>query len=71
MPLDEIADVVGTDDLEARNQVITSHLDRLERVLSTTQTAVRSLRDLLGSSTLRRSSCAALPRPPSGAPRRA
>ncbi len=51
MPLDEIADVVGTDDLEARNQVITSHLDRLERVLSTTQTAVRSLRDLLGSST--------------------
>ena len=31
MPLDEIADVVSTDDLEARNQLITSHLDRLER----------------------------------------
>ena len=51
MPLEEIADVVGTDDLEARNQLISSHLDRLERTLSATQSAVRSLRDLLGSST--------------------
>ena len=51
MPLDEIADVVNTDDLEARNRLITSHLDRLERALSATQSAVRSLRDLLGSST--------------------
>jgi len=51
MPLDEIADVVGTDDLEVRNRLITNHLDRLESALSTTQSAVRSLRDLLGSST--------------------
>ena len=51
MPLDEIADVVATDDLDARNQLITSHLDRLEQALGTTQSAVRSLRDLLGSST--------------------
>jgi DNA-binding transcriptional MerR regulator len=51
MPLDEIADVVTTDDLEARNRLISSHLDRLERALSATQSAVRSLRDLLGSST--------------------
>ena len=51
MPLDEIADVVTTDDLDARNRLITSHLDRLEHALSATQTAVRSLRDLLGSST--------------------
>ena len=51
MPLDEIADVLTTDDLDARNRVITSHLDRLEEALRATQTAVRSLRDLLGSST--------------------
>ena len=30
MPLDEIADVVSTDDLEARNRLISRHLDRLE-----------------------------------------
>lgn len=51
MPLDEIAEVVTTEDLQARNRLITSHLDRLERALSATQSAVRSLRDLLGSST--------------------
>ncbi len=34
-----------------RNRLITSHLDRLEDALRATQTAVRSLRDLLGSST--------------------
>jgi DNA-binding transcriptional MerR regulator len=50
MPLDEIADVVATDDLEARNRLVTGHLDRLERALGATQSAVRSLRDLLGSS---------------------
>jgi DNA-binding transcriptional MerR regulator len=50
MPLDEIAAVVATDDLAVRNQLITGHLDRLERALSDTQSAVRSLRDLLGSS---------------------
>jgi effector-binding domain-containing protein len=51
MPLEEIADVLSTDDLEARNQLITGHLDRLERTLSATRSAVRSLRELLGSST--------------------
>jgi DNA-binding transcriptional MerR regulator len=50
MPLDEIAEIVTTDDLEVRNRLITSHLDRLERTLSATGSAVRSLRDLLGSS---------------------
>jgi len=50
MPLDEIAGVLGTDDLEARNRLITRHLDRLEESLNATQSAVRSLRDLLGSS---------------------
>ena len=44
MPLEEIAHVLGTDDLEARNQLITGHLDRLERALGATQSAVRSLR---------------------------
>ena len=28
MPLEEIADVLSTDDLQARNQLITAHLDR-------------------------------------------
>jgi DNA-binding transcriptional MerR regulator/effector-binding domain-containing protein len=50
MPLEEIAEVLGTDDLAARNQLITAHLDRLERTLSATRSAVRSLRDLLGTS---------------------
>jgi hypothetical protein len=50
MPLEEIAEVLGTDDLQARNQLITAHLERLERTLSATQSAVRSLRDLLGTS---------------------
>ena len=45
------ADVLTTDDLDARNRLITSLLDRLEDALRATQTAVRSLRDLLGSST--------------------
>jgi DNA-binding transcriptional MerR regulator/effector-binding domain-containing protein len=51
MPLDEIAAVVATDDLAVRNQLITGHLDRLERALTETQSAVWSLRDLLGEST--------------------
>jgi DNA-binding transcriptional MerR regulator/effector-binding domain-containing protein len=51
MPLEEIAGMLGTDDLRVRNQLIAGHLDRLERTLSQTQSAVRSLRDLLGSST--------------------
>jgi len=41
MPLDEIAGVLGTDDLEARNRLITRHLDRLEESLNATQSAVR------------------------------
>lgn len=51
MPLDEIARVVTTTDLETRNQLITAHLDRLEHTLAVTKSAVSSLRDLLGSST--------------------
>ncbi len=51
MPLDEIAGVLSTDDLSVRNQLMASHLDRLERALDDTQRAVRSLRDLLESST--------------------
>ena len=51
MPLDEIANLLATDDLETRNQLISNHLDRLERALGVTQAAVRSLRDLLGAST--------------------
>ncbi|MCU1500653.1 MAG: transcriptional regulator, MerR family [Ilumatobacteraceae bacterium] len=50
MPLDEIADVLTTDDLVTRNRLITGHLDRLEHSLAATQSAVRSLRDLLASS---------------------
>src|SRR5262249_53763637 len=49
-PLDQIAHVLATDDLDARNRLITNHLDRLEQALSTTQSAVRSLRALLGPS---------------------
>ena len=40
-----------TDDLEAAQPADHRHLDRLEQALTATQTAVRSLRDLLGSST--------------------
>ncbi|NMO50671.1 MerR family transcriptional regulator [Actinoplanes sp. TBRC 11911] len=47
MPLDDIRDVLHTDDLAARNELIARHLRRLERELATTQSAVASLRDLL------------------------
>ncbi|GAA4395812.1 MerR family transcriptional regulator [Tsukamurella soli] len=47
MPLDDIAVIVRTDDLEARNGLIIRHLRRLESELSRTQDAVASLRHLV------------------------
>ena len=47
MPLEEIRAVIATPDLAARNELITSHLRRLETVLARTQQAAVSLRDLL------------------------
>ena len=47
MPLDDIRDVLGTDELSARNELISRHLRRLERELASTQSAVASLRELL------------------------
>ncbi|MEU3982423.1 MerR family transcriptional regulator [Streptomyces sp. NPDC026672] len=47
MPLGDIRDVLHTDDLIARNELIARHLRRLERELAHTQSAVASLRDLL------------------------
>ncbi|WP_116202385.1 MerR family transcriptional regulator [Amycolatopsis circi] len=47
MPLDEIRAVLATSDLRARNDRITTHLNRLEDELSHTQRTVSALRDLL------------------------
>ena len=47
MPLDEIHAVLGASDVETRNELIASHLDRLETNLARTQEAVASLRNLL------------------------
>jgi DNA-binding transcriptional MerR regulator len=47
MPLDDIRDVLDTDDPTARTELIARHLRRLERELTTTRNAVASLRDLL------------------------
>jgi DNA-binding transcriptional MerR regulator len=47
MPLHDIRDVLQTDDLAARNELIARHLRRLEHELTNTQNAVASLRDLL------------------------
>jgi DNA-binding transcriptional MerR regulator len=47
MPLEDIQAVLNAPDLETRNQVIGTHLRRLEANLSRTQDAVASLRDLL------------------------
>jgi DNA-binding transcriptional MerR regulator len=47
MPLDDIHAVLDAPDVESRNQVIASHLARLESNLARTQEAVTSLRDLL------------------------
>ena len=47
MPLGEIQAVLAATDLDSRNQLITSHLKRLESELARTQGAVASLRNLL------------------------
>jgi DNA-binding transcriptional MerR regulator len=47
MPLDDIHAVLAAPDLQARNELIAAHLDRLEEGLARTQSAVASLRDLL------------------------
>ncbi|WP_214414649.1 MerR family transcriptional regulator [Sphaerisporangium fuscum] len=47
MPLEEIQAVLDAPDLRARNERISSHLDRLEEELGRTQRAVTALRDLL------------------------
>jgi DNA-binding transcriptional MerR regulator len=47
MPLEEIHTVITTADPGARNELIASHLRRLEMTLARTQQAAASLRDLL------------------------
>jgi DNA-binding transcriptional MerR regulator len=47
MPLDQIRAVLAAPDVGARNQEINAHLDRMERQLTQTQSAVRALRALL------------------------
>jgi DNA-binding transcriptional MerR regulator/effector-binding domain-containing protein len=47
MPLEEIRAVLGAQDIEARNELISAHLGRLESSLARTQSAVASLRGLL------------------------
>jgi DNA-binding transcriptional MerR regulator len=47
MPIDEIRALLSTPELDARNDVIATHLDRLEETLERTSAAVASLRDLL------------------------
>lgn len=50
MPLAEIRAVLAAPSMPARNELIAEHLRRLEGDLSRTQSAVASLRDLLGDS---------------------
>jgi DNA-binding transcriptional MerR regulator len=47
MPLEEIHAVINAPDLDARNELISNHLNRLEVNLARTQEATVSLRDLL------------------------
>lgn len=47
MPLDEIRDVLHAPDAAARNQVIVTHMQRMESQLAATQSVVASLRSLL------------------------
>jgi DNA-binding transcriptional MerR regulator len=47
MPLEEIGEVLATADVGTRNDLIATHLARLERQLDDTQAAVASLRDLM------------------------
>jgi DNA-binding transcriptional MerR regulator len=49
MPLKEIQAVIAAPDVQTRNSLITSHLERLEGTLAQTQSAVASLRGLLQS----------------------
>ncbi|GAB3386563.1 MerR family transcriptional regulator [Humibacter soli] len=49
MPLPDIGAVVAAPDLETRDRLINAHLQRLQDQLATTQAAVASLRDLLGT----------------------
>jgi DNA-binding transcriptional MerR regulator len=50
MPLEEIHAVITTPDLAARNELIASHLSRVEATLARAQGAAASLRDLLAPS---------------------
>jgi DNA-binding transcriptional MerR regulator len=50
MPLERISAVLSAPDHQARTDLIAEHLSRLEEGLARTQTAVASLRDLLGGS---------------------
>jgi DNA-binding transcriptional MerR regulator len=47
MPVDEVRSILGTSDPATRSKLIVAHLDRLERQLKDTQTAVLSLRALV------------------------
>jgi effector-binding domain-containing protein len=47
MPLEEIQGVLSASDLDARNERIAAHLNRLEEQLGRTRWAIGSLRDLL------------------------
>ena len=47
MPLEEIHAVIAAPDVDARNELIATHLNRLEQHLAQTQEAAASLRDLL------------------------
>ncbi|HEY9291942.1 MAG TPA: MerR family transcriptional regulator [Microlunatus sp.] len=49
MPLDEIKDVLGAEDLAERNQTIITHLERMERQLEQTRATVASLRHILSA----------------------
>jgi len=50
MPLDQIRDVLHAPDAAARNQVIVTHMQRMESQLAATQSAVASLCSLLDRS---------------------
>jgi DNA-binding transcriptional MerR regulator len=47
MPVEEVKQVLAAPDIETRNELIATHLNRLEEGLTRTQDAVSSLRDLL------------------------
>ena len=47
MPVRAVAEILGTEDLDARNTLIAQHLDQLQGQLAQTQAAVTALRELL------------------------